>query len=135
MPFSKNDKNINIQGRKKGTPNTNTKDLKFLIGCLFYYNLEQVIEHEESLNITQRLNLNKTLLPYVLPIQKDIETFDEFYDADIVDYENKSLGRINNYDEKFLNTIKEKNLIYIRNKIGKKNLRHQLHGKLINSKI
>ena len=78
MPFSKNDKNINIQGRKKGTPNTNTKDLKFLIGCLFYYNLEQVIEHEESLNITQRLNLNKTLLPYVLPIQKDIETFDEF---------------------------------------------------------
>ncbi len=29
----------------------------------------------------------------------------------VVDYENKSLGRINNYDEKFLNTIKEKNLI------------------------
>ena len=29
----------------------------------------------------------------------------------VVDYENKSLGRINNYDDKFLNTIKEKNLI------------------------
>jgi hypothetical protein len=26
----------------------------------------------------------------------------------VVDYENKSLGRINNYDEKFLNTIKKK---------------------------
>lgn len=78
MPFSKNDKNININGRKKGIPNTNTKDLKFLIGCLFYNNLEQLIEYEENLNITQRLNLNKTLLPYVLPIQKDIETIDEF---------------------------------------------------------
>ena len=29
----------------------------------------------------------------------------------VVDYENKNLGRIKNYDEKFLNTIKEKKLI------------------------
>ena len=29
----------------------------------------------------------------------------------VVDYENKNLGRISNYDEKFLNTIQEKKLI------------------------
>jgi len=29
----------------------------------------------------------------------------------VVDYNNKDLGRIKNYDEKFLNTIQEKNLI------------------------
>jgi len=29
----------------------------------------------------------------------------------VVDYENKDLGRIKNYDEKFLNTIKENNVI------------------------
>jgi len=29
----------------------------------------------------------------------------------VVDYENKNLGRIKNYNEKFLNIIKDKNLI------------------------
>jgi len=34
----------------------------------------------------------------------------------VVDYENKNLGRIKNHDENFLTTIKEKNLIDIYDK-------------------
>jgi hypothetical protein len=77
MPFTKNDTNINRKGRPKGAPTTKTKELKFLIACLFSLNLEEIIEYEKDLNITQRLNLNKTLLPYVLPIMKEDETMEE----------------------------------------------------------
>ena len=40
-------------------------------------NLEEIIEYEKDLDITQRLNLNKTLLPYVLPTMKEDETMEE----------------------------------------------------------
>ena len=77
MPFTKNDKNINTKGRAKGVPNTKTRELKFLVNCLFSLNLEEIIEYEESLNISQRLSLLKTLIPYVLATMKEDETMEE----------------------------------------------------------
>jgi|APGre2960657505_1045072.scaffolds.fasta_scaffold147804_2 hypothetical protein len=77
MPFTKNDKNINTKGRAQGVPNTKTRELKFLVNCLFSLNLEEIIEYEESLNISQRLSLLKTLIPYVLATMKEEETMEE----------------------------------------------------------
>jgi len=45
----------------------------------------------------------------------------------VIDYENKNLGRIKNYDEKFLNTIKEKNLIDVFDKENNIGVEHVYH--------
>ena len=54
-----------------------TRELKFLVNCLFSLNLEEIIEYEESLNISQRLSLLKTLIPYVLATMREEETMEE----------------------------------------------------------
>ena len=45
MPFTKNDKNINTQGRKKGVPNKTTIEVKTLLINVFENNLiEQTLK-------------------------------------------------------------------------------------------
>ena len=67
MPFKPKDANINRNGRTKGVPNKTTSEIKTLLISVFNANLEQIISNQEKLSIHERLLLNKTLLPYILP--------------------------------------------------------------------
>lgn len=76
MPFKANDKNINRNGRSKGVPNKTTSQIKTLLISVFNDNIEQIISNQENLSLQERLQLNKTLLPYILPLVKS-ENFHE----------------------------------------------------------
>ena len=70
MPFTKNDKNINTQGRKKGVPNKTTIEVKTLLINVFENNLIEIDKQQDKLTLNERITLNKTLLSYVLPTIK-----------------------------------------------------------------
>ena len=70
MSFTKNDKNINIKGREKGVPNKTTQELKTLLVTIFENNLEEILKQQENLTLNERLNLNRTLLNYIMPTIK-----------------------------------------------------------------
>lgn len=70
MPFTKKDKNINIQGRKKGVPNKTTAEVKTLLINVFENNLREIDKHQDKLTLNERITLNKTLLAYILPTIK-----------------------------------------------------------------
>lgn len=76
MPFNADDKNINRNGRTKGVPNKTTSQIKTLLISVFNDNLEQIVTNQEKLSLQERLQLNKTLLPYILPLVKS-ENFSE----------------------------------------------------------
>ena len=76
MPFKANDKNINRNGRAKGVQNKTTSEIKTLLVTVFNDNLEQIISNQNNLSLQERLLLNKTLLPYILPLVKS-EKFHE----------------------------------------------------------
>lgn len=77
MPFSKNDKNINRDGRVKGVPNTKTKELKFMLNFLFSENIDFILDNLDELTLKERLQLQNSLLPYVIPVQKELETMED----------------------------------------------------------
>ena len=77
MPFSKNDKNINRNGRVKGVPNTKTKELKFMLNFLFSENIDFILDNLDELTLKERLQLQNSLLPYVIPVQKELETMED----------------------------------------------------------
>jgi hypothetical protein len=77
MPFSKNDKNINRDGRAKGVPNTKTKELKFMLNFLFSENIDFILDNLDELTLKERLQLQNSLLPYVIPVQKELETMED----------------------------------------------------------
>ena len=70
MPFTKNDKNINTQGRKKGVPNKTTIEVKTLLINVFENNLSEINKQQNKLTLNERIMLNRTLLSYVLPTIK-----------------------------------------------------------------
>ena len=67
MPFQKNDKNINTKGRAKGVPNKTTSEIKSLLLSVFNDNLNEILSRQSELTLNERLALNKTLLPYIIP--------------------------------------------------------------------
>jgi len=67
MPFQKNDKNINTKGRAKGVPNKTTSEIKSLLLSVFNDNLNEILSKQNELTLNERLALNKTLLPYIIP--------------------------------------------------------------------
>jgi hypothetical protein len=67
MPFQKNDKNINTKGRTKGVPNKTTSEIKNLLLSVFNDNLNEILSRQTELTLNERLALNKTLLPYIIP--------------------------------------------------------------------
>ena len=67
MPFQKNDKNINTKGRTKGVPNKTTSEIKTLLLSVFNDNLNEILSRQTELTLNERLALNKTLLPYIIP--------------------------------------------------------------------
>ena len=70
MPFQKNDKNINTKGRTKGVPNKTTSEIKTLLLSVFNDNLNEILSRQTELTLNERLALNKTLLPYIIPSVK-----------------------------------------------------------------
>ena len=66
MPFTRNDKNINREGRPKQTTQTNS-ELKALLKALFNENLEFINLNKNELTIRDKININKYILPYILP--------------------------------------------------------------------
>jgi hypothetical protein len=66
MPFTKDDLNINRQGRPVGSLNKNTGHIKDLIFDLYNSNLAHIKSDFNNLTLEQRLQLNKDLLPYLL---------------------------------------------------------------------
>ena len=54
-------------GRKKGTPNRMTKELRVLLRDIMYQELEEVQERFSILEPKQRIELIIKLTPYILP--------------------------------------------------------------------
>lgn len=84
MPFTKQDTNINRKGRVKGQTNLKTSELKSLLVSAFENNLSEILAHQHELTLKERILLNKTLLPYVLPSLKH-ENFSNKLDTTISD--------------------------------------------------
>ena len=73
MPFTKNDKNINRDGKKRGLKNKNTKELKEFINDLLKDNYGAFIDHLNSLSSKDYVNTYVSLLKYNLPTLKATE--------------------------------------------------------------
>ena len=87
MPFEKNDKNINTKGRMKGVPNKTTSQIKILLLSVFNDNLNEILLRQTELTLNERLSLNKTLLPYIIPNVKQ-ESFSNNLEPSIFDTSN-----------------------------------------------
>lgn len=87
MPFTKNDKNINVKGREKGVPNKTTAEIKTLLVSIFENNLQEIAKQSDKLTLNERLTLNRTLLQYVIPSVK-MENFNNNLEPSIFDTSN-----------------------------------------------
>jgi hypothetical protein len=90
MPFKKGDVNINTKGRLKGVGNKTTTEVKTLLLSVFEENLNEILSQQHKLSLNERIMLNKTILPYILPPEKTDTTslFIEqpiFPDVDVFD--------------------------------------------------
>jgi len=54
-------------GREKGTPNRTTRETKELLKSILQNQLDILDEKEEELTHGERIQLAKSILPYVLP--------------------------------------------------------------------
>ena len=87
MPFTKNDKNINVKGREKGVPNKTTAEIKTLLVSIFESNLQEIARQSDKLTLNERLTLNRTLLQYVIPSVK-MENFSNNLEPSFFDTSN-----------------------------------------------
>jgi hypothetical protein len=83
MPFSDKDERINTKGRPKGSLNKTTKQIKLLIRDLFDENTEYLYANLDQMTISERINLSKTLLPFLMPklqsvVLREGESIDHF---------------------------------------------------------
>ena len=67
MPFKANDTNINTKGRAKGVKNKITLKTRNLLEALHSDNLNSIISEIDTLSIKDRLQLNRDILPFILP--------------------------------------------------------------------
>ena len=67
MPFTKDDKRINRNGRTKGTPNKNTQELKELLAQMLQGYLDELNTQSDKLTLRDKLNFSRYVLPYLLP--------------------------------------------------------------------
>ena len=54
-------------GRKKGTPNKLTKEIRTVVKEILYYELENIEEHFDKLEPKERIELIIKMMPFVLP--------------------------------------------------------------------
>jgi len=108
MPFKKQDKNINRNGRTTGTPNKTTKEIKELLRNLFSDNLEYIANYTNDYTTYDRLQLMKMLLPYVVSIEKtqaehiEQPLFPDIDTSDLIDkkeFDVRDLFRIDKYEQ------------------------------------
>jgi hypothetical protein len=76
MPFTKNDININYAGRKKGALNKTTITLREKVEKLHHENLDAILLQMSNLSLKERLQLNRDLLPFILPKYATIHEVD-----------------------------------------------------------
>lgn len=76
MPFVPNDKNINYAGRKKGSLNKTTITLREKVEKLHHENLDAILLQMSNLSLKERLQLNRDLLPFILPKYATINEVD-----------------------------------------------------------
>lgn len=79
-------------GRKKGTPNKTTAQIKELVVKLVGDNIDTFAEEFEKLDAGDKIGLIKNLLPYVIP--KQTETKHSF-DAEQVQSVKESMDKLN----------------------------------------
>ena len=74
MPFKEG--HIKTGGRKKGTPNKVTTEIRTKIEALIYEHTETINEDLMKLTPKDRVRAYTELLKYVIPTKKDIEVKD-----------------------------------------------------------
>ena len=98
MPFTKNDKRINRNGRTKGTPNKNTQELKQLLAQMLQGYLDELNTQSDQLTLRDKLNFSRYVLPYILPKLNNV-TLTENQNSQFtpVEIDIKDLFRIGDY--------------------------------------
>jgi hypothetical protein len=66
MPFTKDDKRINRNGRPKQRTQTN-KELKELLTQMLQGYLDELNTQSDQLTLRDKLNFSRYVLPYILP--------------------------------------------------------------------
>jgi hypothetical protein len=66
MPFTKDDKRINRNGRPKQRTQTN-KELKQLLTQMLQGYLDELSTQSDQLTLRDKLNFSRYILPYILP--------------------------------------------------------------------
>ena len=66
MPFTKDDKRINRNGRPKQKTQTN-KELKELLTQMLQGYLDELSTQSDQLTLRDKLNFSRYILPYILP--------------------------------------------------------------------
>jgi len=66
MPFTKDDKRINRNGRPKQRTQTN-KELKELLTQMLQGYLDELSTQSDQLTLRDKLNFSRYILPYILP--------------------------------------------------------------------
>jgi hypothetical protein len=77
MPFLPNDQNINRNGRKKGSLNKLTSNLRDTLETIQNENLAFILAHLSNLTLRERLQLNRDLLPFIVPKYTTINQIDK----------------------------------------------------------
>lgn len=77
MPFLPNDENINRNGRKKGSLNKLTTNLRDTLETVQNENLAFILAHLSNLTLRERLQLNRDLLPFIVPKYTTISQMDK----------------------------------------------------------
>ena len=67
MPFTKNDKRINRNGRTKGTTNKTALELKQILTQMLQGYLDELNTQSDKLTLRDKLNFSRYVLPYLLP--------------------------------------------------------------------
>ena len=67
MPFKKNDKKINREGRPKGKPNKTTAEIRSFMQLFISNNMETIQADFDTLKPLERLNFIERLCKHVLP--------------------------------------------------------------------
>jgi len=97
MPFTKDDKRINRNGRPKQRTQTN-KELKELLTQMLQGYLDELSTQSDQLTLRDKLNFSRYVLPYILPKLNNV-TLTETDNSEFkpVEIDIKDLFRIGDY--------------------------------------